>query len=170
MQAVLCQPNCSCVSAKPMDYQKGGPARELPCQASLCHLSSPWAPVALPQSGSWWCGGCVVLAALWWGQCEAVAGGSTEPQLRPLSPPVPLKPRDGCLGKEDLHQHSKDECCLLASGKFSLFLKTSGPIPGGHLTDVHFCFFFFLQYLTCVLADFYYIINYSRQKSSRGYN
>lgn len=67
-------------------------------------------------------------------------------QLRPLSPTVLLKPRDGCQVKEDLHQQSNDERWLLASGEFSLFLKPSDLMLGGHLTDVRFLFFF-LQYL-----------------------
>lgn len=134
---MLCQPNCSWVSAKPTDCQQGGPAQG--CCARLHLLTSAHLEQLCSQSGSrccWWVcgsgcpltGGCVKL-------CLVVALSA---QLRPLSPTVPLKPRDGCQGKEDLHQQSYNERWLLASGKFSLFLKTSDLMLGGHLTDVHF--------------------------------
>lgn len=96
---MLCQPNCSWVSAKPTDCQQGGPARG--CCTRLHLLTSAHLEQLCSQSGSrccWWVcgsgcpltGGCVKL-------CLVVALSA---QLQPLSPTVPLKPRDGCQGKE----------------------------------------------------------------------
>lgn len=59
-----------------------------------------------------------------------VGGTESKAPALSLSPAAPVKLRDSCQGKEDLHQQSKDKRWLLASGKFSSFFEDLGPGAG----------------------------------------